>query len=124
MRRRVIIIGLLMILLALSFGCAKTTKPGEIGAPVLQITPTSGKAGTAIAIYGAGFVPQENIRVEVVMDGISIGLGGENLSANESGAFSRKSNIPIAPVAKPGLYGVKATGDKGSLAVYPLEVLA
>ena len=122
--RKIVIIGLIVLLLALSFGCAAPTKPAATAAPVLVITPASGKAGVAIAIYGAGFVPGENITVEVPMGGVSVGLGAKLKWANESGAFKDTSNIPIASIAKPGLYTVEAIGNKGSVAVCPLEVVA
>jgi len=60
--------------------------------------------------------------VVTVIDGVLTELGEEPIvkEANEMGAFKTKSGIPI--MAAPGIYSVKATGDKGTMAVAPLEV--
>ena len=121
------------VLLALCFGCAPAAAPVETQpATTIQITPVSGLAKTTLTLYGAGFVPGENIRVEMVMlkDGtpvaINMGMGGARLQwvANEAGAITGQIRIPHAYVAEPGVYTVKATGDQGSVAVCPLGVLA
>ena len=129
MRKRVaiaIVCGI--VLLALAFGCTPASSPAETQpAPTkLVIDPVYGKAKTNIDIYGVGFVPGENVRVEVLMSGVSIGIGkrGEESNiANEYGAFHFKSSIPVADVAEPGVYTVTAIGDKGSVAFSPLAVL-
>ncbi|MBA7658879.1 hypothetical protein ES703_66839 [subsurface metagenome] len=99
-----------------------TGPPGSTAS--LVITPMSGKAKTFITIYGAGFVPEEKVEVIVVMGGVPIDLGRKPMikEANEVGAFiSTGSGIPLG--AKPGMYTVTAKGDKGSVAVFPLEVV-
>ncbi len=85
----------------------------------------SGNPETRITIFGAGFVPEENVKIEVMMSGVSLLLGASEQAhiANESGAIKIASFIPTSMVAKPGLYTVRAIGDKGSFATFPLEVL-
>lgn len=116
--------GLLLIgIIALisSFSCApmigKQTPP-----PSLAITPISGPPGTSISIYGSGFIPAEKIEIIMIVDGVPVELGSEPMikEANEMGAFKVKSNIPRN--ANPGVYSIKATGDKGTTSVAPLEV--
>lgn len=124
---------LLMIVTSLVAGCAgpsATTVPAEGLAQQqrsvsLVITPISGKPETRITIFGAGFVPGEEVKVEVTMAGVSMLLGVSEVShiANESGAIKIASSIPNKLVAKAGLYTVVAAGDKGSFATFPLEVL-
>jgi len=76
----------------------------------------------AIAIRGSGFIPGEKIEVIMVIDEVPTELGEKPMikEANELGGFKTTSAIP--PQAKPGVYTVKATGDKGTIAVAPLEV--
>ena len=90
----------------------------------LVIMPISGQAASVITIRGSGFIPGEKIEVIMVVDGVPTELGEEPMikEANELGAFKAKSGIPFN--AKPGIYTVKATGDKGTMAVAPLEVEA
>jgi len=98
-------------------------KPGAAGpAASLVITPISGLAASVITIRGSGFIPGEKIEVIMVVEGIPVELGEEPIvkEANELGAFKAKSGIPLN--AKPGIYSVKALGDKGTMAVAPLEV--
>jgi len=104
-------------------GCAALQKKAEPAAS-LVITPISGVAASVITIRGSGFIPGEKIEVIMVVDGIPVELGEEPMikEANEVGAFRAKSGIPFN--AKPGVYSVKAIGDKGTMAVAPLEVEA
>lgn len=90
----------------------------------LVITPMSGEPKTFITIYGAGFVPGERIEVIMVVDGVPHDLGRRPMikEANELGAFVFTGGA-IPKVAKPGMYTITATGDKGSKAVFPLEVV-
>lgn len=96
-------------------------KPGSATAS-LVITPISGQPASVITIRGSGFIPGEKIEIIMVIDGIPVDLGQEPMikEANEGGAFRAKSGIPLN--AKPGIYSVKAIGDKGTAAVAPLEV--
>jgi len=98
--------------------------PTSASAASLVITPISGQAASVITIRGSGFIPGEKIEVIMVVDGIPVELGEEPMikEANEVGAFKAKSGIPLD--AKPGVYSVKATGDKRTVAVAPLEVEA
>jgi hypothetical protein len=88
----------------------------------LVVTPVSGQPQTAITIRGSGFVPGEKIEVIMVVDGVPTDLGEKPMikEANDLGGFKTSSAIP--PQAKPGVYTVKASGDKGTMAVAPLEV--
>jgi len=71
---------------------------------------------------GSGFIPGETIEVIIVVDGVPTELGEKPMvkKANEMGAFMTTSNIPR--MASPGVYTIKATGDKGTVAVAPLNV--
>ena len=88
----------------------------------LVVTPVSGQPQTALTIRGSGFIPGEKIEVIMVIDEVPTELGEKPMikEANELGGFKTTSAIP--PQAKPGVYTVKATGDKGTMAVAPLEV--
>jgi hypothetical protein len=106
------------------FACAG---PGEKAmaakaAASLVVTPNSGQVQTPIAIRGSGFVPGEKIEVLVEIDGVPTELGEKPMvkEANEAGAFKTLSAIPRT--AAPGVYTIKAVGDKGTQAVAPLEV--
>ena len=116
----------LLLLLGLmgGFGCAGTGEKALTSQPAasLVITPISGPAASPIIIRGSGFVPGEKIEVLVEIDGVPTELGEKPMvkEANEAGAFKTESGIPMT--AKPGVYSVKAVGDRGTTAVAPLEV--
>jgi len=109
------------ILLLGNLSCA-TMLAKSVSPASLVITPISGKPASVIIVRGSGFIPGEKIEIIMVVDGIPVELGEEPMikEANEIGAFKAKSGIPLD--AKPGVYSVKATGDKGTVAVAPLEV--
>jgi len=112
-----------VFLAMLSLACATTQERSEAKpAANLVITPSSGLPRSIIHILGSGFIPGEKIEVIIVVDGIAMELGEEPMikEANEMGAFKAKSGIPF--MAKPGVYTVKAIGDKGTAAVAPLNV--
>jgi len=118
------IISVYLLLVAGTLGCAGLQeKPGASSpAASLVITPVSGLPGVVTTIRGSGFVPGEKIEVIMVVEGVPNELGEEPMikQANEAGAFKTMSGIPIT--AQPGVYTVKAVGDKGTQAVAPLEV--
>jgi hypothetical protein len=119
---KIISVGLLLV--AGTLGCAGLQERPGVSTPAacLVISPISGLPATAITIRGSGFVPGEKIEVIMVVDGVPTDLGEKPMikEANELGGFKTTSAIP--PQAKPGVYTVKATGDKGTMAVAPLEV--
>jgi len=127
---RIVSIGLVCcLLLTTVLGCAEVAEPPgkpELSAS-LVISPMSGKAKAPMTITGAGFQPGE--RIDIVLEaahGYRIGLGTqevEGIVANEFGGFSVVSNIPAPLSGAPGVYTVKAVGDKGSAAVFPLEIV-
>jgi len=123
-QRLVKILGGCFLLAMASLSCAGLQgKPGGEGpAANLVITPISGQAASVITIRGSGFIPGEKIEITTVVDGIPVELGEEPMikEANQAGAFKAKSGIPFN--AQPGVYSVKASGDKGTVAVAPLEV--
>lgn len=122
-----------IVFVSLVLGCAGpsvTTVPpeghiSEQRSASVVITPISGKPETRITIFGSGFVPGEEVKVEVMMSGVNLSLGISETAhtVNESGAFKIVSSIPTAMVARAGLYTVVAIGNKGSSATFPLEVL-
>ena len=104
--------------------CAGSPDKVKTGSPAanLVVTPNSGLAQSKIAIRGSGFMPGEKIEVVMVIEGVTTELGEEPVvkEANEAGAFRTLSFIPMT--AQPGLYTVKAVGDRGTVALAPLEV--
>ena len=122
--RFVKIISVSLLLVAGALGCAGLQERSGASAPAasLLITPISGPPAIPITIRGSGFAPGEKIEVIIVIDGVPMELGEKPMikEANETGAFKTTSGIPR--VAKPGVYTVRATGDKGTTAVAPLEV--
>lgn len=123
---KLLVFTLLLLGLAGGFGCAGMGEKALSSQPAasLVITPNSGQARSSIAIRGSGFVPGEKIEVLVEIDGVSTELGEQPMikEANQAGAFKTLSAIPMT--AKPGVYTVRAEGDKGTVAVAPLEVEA
>jgi len=111
-------------------GPSASTRPSEEGAlqqkfPSVVVIPCSGKPEARISVLGAGFVPGEEVQIEVNMSGVSLFLGSREAAhvANEMGAIKIDSFIPGKLVAKGGLYTVRAIGNKGSFATHPLEVI-
>lgn len=93
--------------------------------PMADITVSVSVVGTtaAYSVFGAGFASGENVNVVLIKagaGGADIGLG--STAANASGAFE----LPVDNAKLAGLgaaiYGVKATGDKGSAASAALKI--
>ena len=112
------------LLLSLSLLACATAPEGPRGGPAanLVVTPSSGLPNDKITILGSGFIPGEVIEVIIVVDEVPTELGEKPMvkKANEMGAFGTDSNIPR--LATPGVYAIKAEGDKGTVAAAPLEV--
>jgi hypothetical protein len=98
----------------------------------ITVIPSSGKGGDFITVIGAGFELGEELQVWLVSDGPPMLLGlrepvnGERLNeivANEYGTFKIVSKIPRPQVTPAGVYTIEVTGDQGSYAVTPLEVV-
>ena len=97
---------------------------------VINVTPIKGEIGEKVNIYGAGFVPGEKVEIILQITNVSLRWAEANTGgvviANELGAFKLvpRGGIPKASqYVKPGVYVVKAVGDKGSIAVTPIEIL-
>jgi hypothetical protein len=99
--------------------------PALVWAASITINPDSGKPKTPIVIEGKGFKPGERVDVLLKLSDFEIiGLGTrkvDKIVADQSGAFKVKSAIP--KMAKPGIYKVIATGDKGSYAESQIKVV-
>jgi hypothetical protein len=124
---RLLVIHILLLLGCIAlFACAGPGGKAMAPQPAasLVVTPNAGQVKSPIAIRGSGFVPGEKIEVLVEIDGVSTELGEQPMikEANQAGAFKTLSAIPMT--AKPGIYTVRAEGDKGTVAVAPLEVEA
>ena len=98
--------------------------------PVLHIYPISGQVGEKVAIYGAGFEPEEKVKIILQVGNVPLQWAeadtGGIVVANEYGAFKLipRGGIPVAAsFVEPGIYVVKALGDKGSKAIAPIEIL-
>lgn len=112
-----------VLLSMMALACASMQERSEARSVAsLVVTPNSALPKSKITILGSGFIPGEIIEVIMVVDGVPTDLGGKPMvkKANDLGAFKTISNIP--GIAKPGLYTLKAMGDKGTVAVAPLEV--
>lgn len=103
---------------------------GPPGPPVsIVVTPMEGIPQTPIKVTGSGFAPGEIVQVALLTKEAELVLGGMGgapggfVKANETGAFQISTWIPHDGVAKPGVYTMKATGDKGSAATAPLVVI-
>ncbi len=105
-------------------------KEAVLSTATLAITPVSAIATTPIKISGAGFQPGEKVEAWMMLGGVRCGLGGygqpgdTKTAVNQDGTFVISSQIPNSNVCLPGVYAVNVAGDKGSVAVYPLEVIA
>lgn len=116
---------LILVVAVISIG---TVFASEEQVPSFVVTPMSGEPGTKLIFYGAGFVPGEKVKIIMTVDEVPFvfavaGTGGF-VTVNENGAFKLQpaGGIPTV-LLKPGVYTVKAVGDKGSTATTPLEVL-
>jgi hypothetical protein len=117
---------LLMVIAASLLACAGQAEvsPG----PTLVITPASAVGGTNLTILGTGFQPGEKVQVRVNIMDVQIALGREGsegvvvAECNAEGAFMIPSRVPNEKVAPAGVYVVKAVGDQGSTAIFPLGV--
>ncbi len=110
-------------------GSAATATSPKVASIVLL--PPSGKEATPLNVIGAGFVPGEEIKVELVIKDASMLIGytekvGADMKqkhvADNFGNFQAISAYPTAAVGPPGVYAIKVTGDKGSTAVAPILV--
>jgi hypothetical protein len=122
-RRFLTLVFACVLLSLMPLACATMQEKPEAGpAASLVVTPNSGLPGDKITILGSGFIPGETIEVIIVVDGVPTELGDKPMvkKANEMGAFKTSSNIPR--LATPGVYTIKATGDKGTISVAPLDV--
>lgn len=127
MEKKLKIIKIILVIFFLSaeiMACASLSEKWREAKPAanLVITPVSALPKSIITIRGSGFLPKERIELLIIVDGVPIELGEEPMikEANELGAFKVKSGVPYN--AKPGMYTIKAIGDKGTVAVAPLEV--
>lgn len=116
---------LILVVAVISIG---TVFASEEQVPSFVVTPMSGEPGTKLTFYGAGFVPGEKVKIIMTADEVpyafaQAGTGGY-VTVNENGAFKLQpaGGIPTV-LLKPGVYTIKAVGDKGSIATTPLEVL-
>ena len=120
-----------MAIIALFGGAILAAEPeqGKIQ-PVIHLTPMGGETGEKVIIYGAGFEPGEKVKIILQMGNVPLQWAEEDsggvVIANQYGAFklAPRGGIPVAAMyVKPGIYVVKALGDKGSKAIEPIEIL-
>jgi len=132
MLRKIIIIVILTGFLLIFFQSQQKSpcQAAEISLATIIIEPMSGPAGkTKLTIYGSGFTPGEKVRIILGLEGTDIALAtkgsGGIVKANQHGAFVLKprGGIPGKKVISPGVYTVKAVGDRGSMASTPLHVV-
>ena len=102
---------------------ALPTSPSASGVSLSIAGGTEGvEVGSGVTVLGSGFQPNESVItviVEATPTGDVVLVGGR---ANTSGAFEFQSG-PMSQSIEAGLYTVKATGDKGSVATALLKVV-
>jgi len=99
------------------------TPPSEPGVNLVVVGGAEGvEVGSRVTVLGSGFQPKEGVITIIVAAtpaGDALLIGGQ---ANSSGAFEFRSR-PMSKSIQPGVYTVKATGDKGSIATAILKVV-
>lgn len=79
---------------------------GTATAPVLDVTPTSGPAGTTFNISGSDFLPNDQA-IAVTLNGDPMGNAGSNATGDVAFTIETASNSPA------GAYTVRATDSAG-----------
>jgi hypothetical protein len=90
----------------------------------LVIQPGSGKAAIPIKIIGSNFLPNEEVDIIMQVGDIFHGLGTGRVDvviSDSNGNFDIASGIPHS--TPPGIYKVEATGKKGSVGSFNIEVI-
>ena len=134
--RRALGLGLVLTLLAtlLLAACAAPSEPEtpspETREATIIVEPNSGAEKTKLTISGSRFLPGENVKVALDVDGLILVLADKETggfsTADSNGEFVLKprGGIPRAAAVPPGVYPLEAKGDKGSYAKTELEILA
>lgn len=120
---RNMIIALICSIFILSLFSCVPKAPKERPAD-LSIEPSKGKAASPIKIKGSNFLPGEKIEIIMSVGEIHHSLGTEKveeITADSNGRFEVSSGIPVK--TPPGVYKVSATGDKGSVGIFNIEVI-
>lgn len=108
----------------LAFFTVILTVEAQQPAASLKIEPASAKAAAALKLKGNGFKPGEEVDIIMQVAEIYHGLGTEKTDvvvADGKGSFDVTSGVPVR--TPPGKYKIEATGSKGSMATFDLEVL-
>jgi len=98
-------------------------------APDVSILVGNGTVGIEIGgrptVYGAGFLPGEGVLVSIVGATESGDFHLAGATINDSGAFSAAvgSRAKIPASVEPGVYTVRAVGDKGSSATTIIVII-
>ncbi len=92
--------------------------------PSVTVEPSQGPPAAEIKIEGKGFKPGEEVNIVINLgEGEKVALGTvkeDVVKANKKGEFSVVSGIPFN--AKPGVYKINVTGNKGSSTEVKIEV--
>ena len=119
----------IMVILAVMGALLACAGAAEEVSPKLVISPASAENSAPVTILGAGFVPGEKVEVAVTVEGVAVALGGPTTPggdmgavANEEGAFMISTKLPHGNLFPPGVHIAKATGDKGSVATFPINI--
>lgn len=81
--------------------------------------------GKGLTVYGSGFLPSENVLIIIVNASQAGDFILQSVVANAGGAFTvtpKGANALLPASIVPGVYTLKATGEKGSLATTPLII--
>jgi hypothetical protein len=90
----------------------------------LSVEPSKGKAASVIKIKGSNFLPDERVEIIMTVGEVHHSLGTEKVEeiiADKNGVFEVSSGIPVK--TPPGVYKILATGDKGSIGTFHIEVI-
>ena len=114
--------------------CAPAEQAVPTPGATILIIPPSALPRAKIAIYGSGFQEGEEVNVMIInadMKDIGIldvhqGPVPSDVVANASGAWSSdgwERGCSVLRALQPGVYTMRATGNKGTVATTPMVVL-
>lgn len=109
-----------------SFGCypKATTQEAVRSEASLSVTPAIGKPTDKLAIQGAGFAPGEQIKIQLLAEGLIVQLAekgtGGVVKADDLGKFVLNSVFPRGVDA--GIHKLMAIGNKGSEASSQIDI--
>lgn len=125
MGNKKVFIPIIILIVFLSFSIITCVPKAPIERQAnLLIEPPKGKAGASIKIKGTNFLPEEKVEIVMSVGEVHHLLGTEKVEVivtDKNGIFEVDSGIPVK--TPPGIYKITATGEKGSIGIFNLEVI-